>query len=140
MTLIFPKPLRITSNILLTLAIFSIVGGEWTLFQAIAYGKMIYSYSSEGSLQSALEKTFSGKYPCHLCKKISLERKKTANYDSFLQKNTKKWDLILTLLSILEDPHFTLVCYPAFHHSDYAEPIIEVPKPPPNLRIVSFVF
>lgn len=122
------------------MAIFSIAGGEWTLFQAIAYGKMIYSYSSESTLQSALEKTFSGKYPCSLCKKISMERKKTANHGSFLQKNTKKWDLFLPLIAVLESPTYTSVCYPAFHHGDYAEPIIEVPKPPPNLRTAAFVF
>jgi len=140
MTLIFPRSLRITSTLFLVLAIFSIAGGEWTLFQAIAYGKMIYSYSSTSSLQSALDKTFSGKYPCALCKKISLERKKTAKHASFLEKNTKKWDRVVTILSILKGPTFTSICYTDFCQDDYTAPIIEVPKPPPDLRIVASVF
>lgn len=140
MTLFFPKHLRILSKIFLALAIFSIAGGEWTLFQAIAYGRMIYSYSSNASLQTALAKTFSGKHPCSLCKKISMERKKTAKHESFIEKNVKKWDLILPLITVLESPIYTSVSYPAFHYGDYAEPIIEVPKPPPNLRTALFVF
>jgi hypothetical protein len=81
-----------------------------------------------------------GNTPVTYAKKLVWREKKQPIMTLSYKKLPKKWDLILTLLSILEDPHFTLVCYPAFHHSDYAEPIIEVPKPPPNLRIVSFVF
>ena len=133
MTLILPVWLRVLSRASLALAIFSMIAGQWTLFQAIAYGKMIYSYSSHSSVKVAIEKTFSGKYPCPLCKKISIERKKTTMHDPSFEKNTKKWDLILPLVSILEDPHCTSVHYPAFHNSVYADPIIEVPTPPPNL-------
>lgn len=133
MTLILQAWLRTLSRASLALAIFSMIGGQWTLFQAIAYGKMIYSYSSHSSVKVAIEKTFSGKHPCPLCKKISMERKKTTTQDPSCEKNTKKWDLILPSVSILEDPTCISVHYPAFDNSAYTDPIIEVPTPPPNL-------
>jgi hypothetical protein len=133
MILSFPSWLRVLSKASLALAVFSMIGGQWTLFQAVAYGRMVYNYSSHSSVKVAIEKTFSGKYPCPLCKKISMERKRTTMHDPSFEKNTKKWDLILDSVSILEDPTCTSMYYPAFHNSEYADLIMEVPTPPPNL-------
>lgn len=133
MTLFFPTWLRVVSRCSLALAIFLMIGGEWTLLQAIAYGRMIYTYSSASSLPLAIEKTFSGRHPCSLCKKISMERKKTTKHDASIEKTTKKGDLFLTVNSMLVDPTFSLYEHPTYDGASYREPTFEVPEHPPQL-------
>ncbi|MEI9999803.1 MAG: hypothetical protein WDO13_11940 [Verrucomicrobiota bacterium] len=57
-------------------------GGNWAVFQAVAWGNMIREYSEMVPLSQAVEMTFSGKYPCALCKLIA--EKKTAEQQKTL--------------------------------------------------------
>jgi len=45
-------------------------GGHWLALQSVAWGCMIVSFSKQGSLGTAIARTFSGKHPCPLCLKI----------------------------------------------------------------------
>lgn len=52
------------------LALVLSLGLHWTVLQSAAWVGMIVSYSQEGSLGEALEKTFDGEHPCELCRMI----------------------------------------------------------------------
>ncbi|MFI0348342.1 MAG: hypothetical protein ACH346_06210 [Chthoniobacterales bacterium] len=60
----------------MALAIFSLAGGHWALLQSVAWINMIHEYSLSDSLETAIGKTFSGNYPCSLCKKIATAKQK----------------------------------------------------------------
>jgi hypothetical protein len=45
-------------------------GGPWSVLQVIAWARMVVVYSQQGSLTSALVKTFDGRHPCALCLQI----------------------------------------------------------------------
>ena len=46
------------------------------MFQTIAWAQMIQDYSRTATIAEAITKTFIGRSPCNLCKKISEERQK----------------------------------------------------------------
>ncbi len=53
-------------------------GGEWAVLQCVAWVNMIREYSEMVPLSQAVEMTFSGEYPCALCKVIA-EKKQSEN-------------------------------------------------------------
>ena len=55
----------------MALALFVAIGGPLAVLQGIAWVNMVHDFSKTGSLTQAVEKTFDGKHPCLLCKKIS---------------------------------------------------------------------
>jgi hypothetical protein len=57
-------------------AMFSLAGGHWAVFQTIAWAQMLRDYSRNASLAEAVEKTFSGKAPCAMCCSIAEEKQK----------------------------------------------------------------
>jgi hypothetical protein len=92
---------------------------------------MVYSYSSTGTLTSAVEKTFSGRYPCALCKKISIEKKKAAKNEATTEKSTKKFDLFFTSIMSLKSPDVGFTNYPSTRDGEYTDPVLEIPERPP---------
>lgn len=125
----FLKAIRTVS--LLT-AFFLLIGGHWAVLQSVAWGKMVASYSREGSLEKAVEKTFSGQHPCSLCKKISTERQKETKAPWSLEKkeafSTFLMEASLSLLSPLIPKEF---CYPLLLNHRYSPPIFPPLTPPP---------
>jgi|GEM_PF-233090 hypothetical protein len=57
-------------------AMFSLLGGHWAVFQVIAWTQMLRDYSRDAGLVEAVEKTFSGKAPCAMCCAITKEKQK----------------------------------------------------------------
>jgi hypothetical protein len=55
-------------------------GGQWAVLQCVAWGNMIREYSQVVPLGEAVHMTFSGQYPCALCKAIA--EKKKSDHDS----------------------------------------------------------
>jgi hypothetical protein len=53
-------------------------GGEWAVLQCVAWANMIREYSEVVPLPQAVQMTFSGEYPCALCKVIA-EKKQSKN-------------------------------------------------------------
>ena len=60
---------------LMCLAMFSILGGHLAVLQGAAWTGMLWSYSRDATFTEAAEKTFSGDYPCRLCKKVAETRR-----------------------------------------------------------------
>jgi hypothetical protein len=53
-------------------------GGQWTVLQCVAWANMIREYSQVVPLGEAVKMTFSGRYPCAMCKAIA-DRKNSEN-------------------------------------------------------------
>ena len=68
------SPLRMLAFILMGLALFLTAGGHYALLQTVAWTTMVNEFSRTGSLSMAVEKTFDGRHPCPLCKKIAKAR------------------------------------------------------------------
>lgn len=50
-------------------------GGHWVIPQAMAWGKMLVTYTAESSLGKAVVDTFSGRRPCKICHEIKSARR-----------------------------------------------------------------
>jgi hypothetical protein len=65
-------------------------GGQWYVLQCVAWANMIREYSQMVPLAKAVEMTFSGQYPCSMCKAIA-EKKQADNLKmAAFQKQEKK--------------------------------------------------
>lgn len=51
-------------------------GGPQGLMQCVAWAGMLVSYSQEGTVAEAVEKTFDGEHPCPLCLAIEKSKEK----------------------------------------------------------------
>ena len=65
---------RLFGCMVMTAALFLSAGGHMALLQGVAWATMIRDYSHTGSVTAAVEKTFDGKHPCAMCKKIAAQR------------------------------------------------------------------
>ena len=61
-------------TLVMALALFLVAGGHWAMLQGVAWATMVRDFSKTGSLTEAVEKTFDGKHPCAMCKKLSNAR------------------------------------------------------------------
>jgi len=68
------SPTKKIASLFVSLTLFIIIGGPWTVLQTIAWAKMVIEYSRDTSVGEALSKTFDGNHPCGMCKKISKVR------------------------------------------------------------------
>lgn len=55
---------------LVVLSLVGMIGGHWALLQSAAWVRMTAKFSKHEPVAVALEKTFSGKFPCQLCKLV----------------------------------------------------------------------
>jgi hypothetical protein len=65
---------RLLGCIVMTAALFLSVGGHLAFLQGVAWATMVRDFSRTGTMTAAVEKTFDGKHPCPLCKKIASAR------------------------------------------------------------------
>ena len=72
------------------LALIGMIGGHWTLLQSAAWVRMAMDFSKEDSVVVALEKTFSGKHLCKMCKMVRAGKADEKKHD--LQKLEGKLD------------------------------------------------
>lgn len=66
--------MRAAAKLITVLVLVLTLGLHWALLQTVAWTGMIVSYSRDGSLSTAISKTFDGKHPCCLCKAIESGR------------------------------------------------------------------
>jgi hypothetical protein len=64
---------RVTLLVVLVAFVFS-CGGQWPVLQAVAWANMIREYSEMVPVTQAIAMTFSGQYPCELCKIVAEKR------------------------------------------------------------------
>ena len=61
-------------TVVMALALFLVAGGHWAMLQSVAWATMVKDFSKTGSLTEAVGKTFDGKHPCAMCKKLTNAR------------------------------------------------------------------
>jgi nitrate reductase beta subunit len=83
---------RLISLAILIAFIFS-CGGEWYVLQCVAWANMIREYSAVVPVAQAVEMTFSGHYPCALCKAIASRKRSDQQKALALEKYDKKFVL-----------------------------------------------
>jgi len=81
---------RLTHIIVLTAFVLS-CGGQWYVLQGIAWVKMMHDYSQMVPFTEAVSMTFSGKYPCEICKALAEKQQSTDNALCSLEKFEKKF-------------------------------------------------
>ncbi len=64
------------------------------MFQTIAWAQMIRDYSRTATIAEAIAKTFNGRSPCGLCKKISEERQKENGLPAIVKFGEKRRDFL----------------------------------------------
>jgi len=69
-------------NIAIAVALFFGSGAQWLVLQSVAWTNMLITYSQDAPLSEAIQKTFDGKHPCHLCEHIRDAEKETKKDDA----------------------------------------------------------
>jgi hypothetical protein len=105
----------------------TMLGGQWTMLQSIAWVGMIANYSENGTFKEALVKTFDGKHPCCLCKAIAAGK-----------KSEKKNEFTMQMQKLEFPPakeNFVLIAPSQFHLfplvNSFADSLIQKPPTPP---------
>jgi hypothetical protein len=83
---------RLISLAILIAFIFS-CGGQWYMLQGVAWANMIREYSAVVPVAQAVEMTFSGHFPCSLCKAIASRKSSDQQKALALEKYDKKFVL-----------------------------------------------
>ena len=120
---------RLTLIVVLIAFTFS-CGGQWPLLQGVAWVNMICEYSQLVPLPEAAQMTFSGQYPCELCKIIAEKRQSenTKYATSFkYEKKAVSPSLLVEDQIVSAAPQFFLVSEPFFLSRSEAPP-----TPPPR--------
>jgi hypothetical protein len=81
---------RVTFLVVLVAFVFS-CGGQWVVLQGIAWANMIREYSGMVPIAQAVQMTFSGQYPCALCKAIAEKKEQDNAKLAFLFKQEKQF-------------------------------------------------
>jgi len=123
---------RLTHLVVLGAFVFS-CGGQWAALQVLAWGNMIREYSQMVPLTQAVEMTFSGQYPCPICKAIAERKNAEQQKEMTLAKYDKQFPL----------PAVATLAQPLVSEVTYAEAVFvfstrtESPPAPPPRGLVS---
>lgn len=71
---ILERLIRRLGCVMMALSLFLVAGGHLALLQGVAWATMVKDFARTGSLTEAVGKTFDGKHPCAMCKKIASAR------------------------------------------------------------------
>lgn len=123
---------RLTHILVLAAFVFS-CGGQWYVLQGIAWVKMIHDYSQIVPLTEAVNMTFSGKYPCPICKALAEKKQSENNKICDVEKYTKKFFAPLAVATVV--PSATSFQYANF--SDHLLTRTESPPTPPPRTLLS---
>jgi hypothetical protein len=124
---------RLTHLVVLAAFIFS-CGGQWYALQCVAWINMIRDYSQVVPLAEAVSMTFSGKYPCAICKAL-VEKKQQQQNDKIasVEKYAKKY--FTPVSDEVEAPLVADLHYPDFRNALLTR--AEAPPSPPPRRVLS---
>jgi hypothetical protein len=120
---------RLTLFVVLVAFTFS-CGGQWPVLQCVAWANMVREYSGMVPLSQALQMTFSGQYPCPLCKAIAEKKQEENTKLAITFKHEKKLfsqNLVVEARSIAISRQTFAVREPFFQTRSEAPPI-----PPPR--------
>ena len=74
------------------------------MLQGVAWSTMVKDFSHTGSLTQAVEKTFDGKHPCAMCKKIASARTSEEKAPVTVKVDKKSEVFVKTLGSEIPSP------------------------------------
>lgn len=114
---------RLLGCIVMTAALFLSVGGHLALLQGVAWATMIRDYSRTGSVTAAMEKTFDGKHPCAMCKKIAAQRSHDEKAPVTVKAEKKAEAFVASKSAIVPLPIVRCFAYPP-------HPFVNVPEHP----------
>jgi hypothetical protein len=119
---------RLTHIIVLAAFVFS-CGGQWYVLQCVAWIKMMHDYAQMVPFTEAVGMTFSGQYPCAICKALAEKKQSENNKICSLEKYEKKF--FPPVAVALARPDAIPLQYPVYLSSlqTRAEP---PPTPPPR--------
>lgn len=80
------------AKVLIVVALTISVGGHWALLQGLAWGTMLVRYSRTMPLAKAVQYTFDGEHPCHLCKAVKQGRAQEQQQEKQNAKSGLKLD------------------------------------------------
>lgn len=86
------------------LAALHLLAGPLGVLQLVAWSQMIKDYSQEKGLVAGVVKTFDGKHPCQLCKKISVSQQEEQNKPVLPESKHEMVSKWLGLLPSMELP------------------------------------
>ncbi len=116
-------------------AVLATLEGHWMALQSFAWARMLSQYARQGSLLSAIAKTFDGRHPCDLCRVIKLGRQQEQQQNPQLPwvKLGESPDLICDL-QLTSVPVPTLIAaspipFVPDGHTDFLD---SPPTPPPR--------
>jgi len=109
--------------IVMAVSLFLSVGGHLALLQGVAWATMIRDYSRTGSVTAAVEKTFDGKHPCPLCKKIAKARTAEEKAPVTVKVEKKAEVFIASRSAIVPIPAVGVFVFPPI-------PFVNVPEHP----------
>jgi hypothetical protein len=122
-------PRRVAQSLIVATLVLSI-GAHWGMLQTLAWVSMAVSYSHSVPLRVALQKTFDGQHPCHLCKAVAAGKKSEQNRTAL--KLETKFDLFCLSEQVV--PQFVSTLFLPFAESNSAPSRVETPPRPPPRR------
>ena len=93
MILVYIKVMRRLTHLIVLVAFVFSYGGQWGVLQCFAWANMIRDYSQMVPLTQAVQMTFSGEYPCPICKAIAEKKSSEQQKALTLEKYEKKFPL-----------------------------------------------
>jgi hypothetical protein len=123
---------RLTHLVVLAAFIFS-CGGQWYALQCVAWINMIHDYSQMVPFTEAVGMTFSGKYPCAMCKALAEKKQQQNDKIASVDKDAKKFFARAT--DEIEGPLAAALHYPDFLNA--LQTRAEAPPSPPPRSALS---
>ena len=134
MPCVFSGPVKSACRILITLALVLSIGLHWAVLQSAAWVGMFVSYSHEGTISQALEKTFDGEHPCPLCHLVQEGSTQEKQNSPVKQTPVKKLDLAVeTLVTFVPRPAPPIAEWELEHIRPSARAVEPVTPPPRRL-------
>jgi hypothetical protein len=124
-------------TMMMALALFVAIGGPLAVLQGVAWATMIRDYSRIGSVTAALEKTFDGKHPCAMCKKIASQRSHEEKAPVSVKAEKKAEVFIASGTSIVPLPIVRSFSYPPHPFVNLPEHLSAPPVPVPISALIS---
>ena len=114
--------LRAFSKCLLICLLVCGLSGHWAVLQSVAWTTMLLQHLPNAPLVVALQKTFDGKHPCHICKVVAQGKKAEQRQEA--QPQGLKIELICELQTVLVPlaPELSHACACAFTIPSRTEP------------------
>lgn len=89
--------------------------------QGVAWATMIRDYSRTGSVTAAVEKTFDGKHPCAMCKRLAAQRSHEQKAPATVKGEKKAAVFVASSSGVVPLPSVSSFAYPPI-------PFVNVPE------------